>query len=124
MAGGLTIDNINGKVISSSPVATESQVIGVGQTWQDVTASRVAGTTYTNSTGKPIYLVFYGNDIAGQALGLKFYVNGVLVSPSAGMGGAVGAAYYMSHTLIVPPNSTYSATWNTSANVGGWFELR
>ena len=28
--------------------------IGVGQTWQDVTASRVAGITYTNSTGKPI----------------------------------------------------------------------
>ena len=32
MAGSLTIDNINGKVISSSPVATESQVIGVGHT--------------------------------------------------------------------------------------------
>ena len=28
--------------------------VGVNQTWTDVTASRSAGTTYTNSTGKPI----------------------------------------------------------------------
>jgi hypothetical protein len=32
--------------------------LGVGQTWQDVTASRVSGTTYTNSTGKPIQVNF------------------------------------------------------------------
>ena len=28
--------------------------IGVGQTWQDVTASRTRNVTYTNTTGKPI----------------------------------------------------------------------
>ena len=33
------------------------QVIGVGQTWQDVTASRALGVTYTNTTGKPIHVI-------------------------------------------------------------------
>jgi len=32
------------------------KMFGVGQTVQDVTASRVLGTTYTNSTGKPILI--------------------------------------------------------------------
>ena len=31
--------------------------LGVGQTWQDLTASRAAGVTYTNSTGKPIVVM-------------------------------------------------------------------
>lgn len=31
--------------------------IGVGQTWQNVTASRAFGVTYTNTTGKPIVLM-------------------------------------------------------------------
>ena len=31
--------------------------LGVGQTWQDVTASRAAGVTYTNTTGKPIMVI-------------------------------------------------------------------
>ena len=42
----------NGTVWASSAPTT----IGVGQTWQDVTASRAAGVTYTNSTGKPIQI--------------------------------------------------------------------
>ena len=32
--------------------------LGVGQTWTNVLASRSAGVTYTNSTGKPIVVMF------------------------------------------------------------------
>ncbi len=68
--------------------------IGVGQTWQDVTASRVAGTTYTNSTGRPIYInikirpaaattvatLNIGGVIASQQLANSSYVNNVHLS--------------------------------------------
>ena len=33
-----------------------SSVLGVGQTWKDVTSSRSSGVTYTNTTGKPIQI--------------------------------------------------------------------
>lgn len=33
---------------------SDNNSIGVNQTWQDVTASRTIGVTYTNTTGKPI----------------------------------------------------------------------
>lgn len=105
MAGSLTIDNINGKVISSSPVATESQVIGVGQTWQDVTGSRVSGTTYTNSTGKPIMVIL---TFAGGSANLT--INGIQT-------GAIG---YL-QCAIIPNGSTYSSN---GATVSKWLELR
>ena len=37
-----------------------SEMLGVGQTWQDVTSTRSVGTTYTNTTGKPIQVSVYG----------------------------------------------------------------
>jgi len=38
--------------------------IGYSQTWQDVTASRAAGTTYTNTTGRPITAIITVNNNA------------------------------------------------------------
>lgn len=53
-----TAAGTSGQVLTSAGTGTptwQSPVsLGVGQTWQSVT--RVAGTTYTNSTGKPIFL--------------------------------------------------------------------
>ena len=37
-----------GKVLKDTLDTTTSSTFGVGQTWQNMTASRVAGTTYTN----------------------------------------------------------------------------
>lgn len=34
--------------------AIDTQTVGVGQTWQDVTGTRGSGTSYQNMTGKPI----------------------------------------------------------------------
>ena len=34
--------------------------LGIGQTWQNVTASRAVGTNYTNSTGNPIMVAMTG----------------------------------------------------------------
>ena len=111
MAGSLTIDNINGKVISSSPVATESQVIGVGQTWQDVTASRVIGVTYTNATGKPIEVVVIDGAINGSVT-----INGIAVPISSGNGTAYGTL-----SFTIPNNNMYKLTANSILK---WLELR
>lgn len=47
-----------GKVLKDSldTKQNSSNSLGVGQTWQDVTSSRVSGITYTNTTGRPIQI--------------------------------------------------------------------
>lgn len=44
-----------------------SEMLGVGQTWQDVTLSRSVGPTYTNTTGKPIQVSIYGTMVGANA---------------------------------------------------------
>ena len=60
-----------------SIATTMQQGLGVGQTWQDVTASRSSGVTYTNSTGKPIFVRVI--NIVGNNEWLVGFVNGMVV---------------------------------------------
>jgi len=94
--------------------------IGVGQTWTDVTSSRTTGTTYTNSTGLPIFVSVFIADAPNQASTLVFTVDGSTVFPT--MNGPIG--YRGQFSLIVPNGSTYAISWNANANFGGWWELR
>ena len=94
--------------------------IGVGQTWQDLSGSRVGNTTYTNSTGKPIFVaVALQASTAGATIqitvgGITFYGNA---------GGQIGNASFAS--FIVPDGVTYLAKMNTgSSGVLTWAELR
>ena len=48
-----------GKVLKDTLDMTVSSSFGVGQTWQDRTSSRVSGTTYTNSTNRPLEVYIY-----------------------------------------------------------------
>ena len=86
--------------------------IGVGQTWQDVAASRVAGTTYTNSTGKPICLV-----VSTATGNLDILINGTIVSDAFCNVPNVGVASF----CIVPAGATYSCSL---ASPYKWSELR
>jgi hypothetical protein len=85
--------------------------VGIGQTWQDVLASRASGVTYTNTTGKPIMVNVTENTNTTSYL----YVDGVLVSYHFG----TGADLTMS--AIVPNGSNYSVT---AGGLIGWAELR
>lgn len=102
-----------------TPANLRSSVLGLGQTWQDVTASRVLGTVYTNSTGKPIqvtvYQTAYDNSTEGQ-----FFVGAVVVSRVFFVGGS-GASAKMMHSVIVPAGATYKVTGQAIIN---WCELR
>ena len=91
--------------------------IGVGQTWQDLTASRVLGTTYTNSTGKPIQLAI---DIAvpgGAISTLTIGANTFFYRGATGTG--------VSHTieLIVQNGVTYNLS-SSNTILNKWSELR
>ena len=120
MAGSLIVDTLNGKAVSGSPVALESQVFGVGQTWQDVTASRALGTIYTNTTGKPIMV--------------SVRINTTSVASIRTTGGTIMAQEYngintstiaVSLVAIVPPSSTYYAQSDSGTNtLIYWAELR
>jgi hypothetical protein len=86
--------------------------VGTGQTWQ--TFSRTGGVTYTNTTGKPIFVAAQpvGNNTAGG--GTTFYVDGVIVGQGIGYAGAIGMAQGFGLSAIVPNGSTYSFTVNTA----------
>jgi hypothetical protein len=85
--------------------------IGIGQTWQ--TFTRVGGTTYTNSTGKPIFLSIQttGNNTGGG--GTNLTIDGVVVAIGQGYAGGIGMAQGFGLSAIVPNGSTYSLTNTT-----------
>lgn len=88
--------------------------IGDGQTWQSFTvgSTRVSGTTYTNTTGKPIGVAI----IAQVSVALSMTIDGVSLT-----GNATNSGTNRSWTLyIVPPNQTYV----TSGTLLNWYELR
>ena len=86
--------------------------LGYGQTWQELTASRGAGTTYYNTTGKPIMVSIYETANSPQTI----TVNGVIVARGQ---------YYTSSAVsgqlstIVPPSASYVVS-----NMSNWAELR
>jgi hypothetical protein len=87
--------------------------LGYGQTWQTVTGSRVDGTTYYNTTGKPIDVGIFSTGASATTL----TVGGVIASSSQ------GTTYAESNlSAIVPPGASY-----VSSGVSGtvvWAELR
>lgn len=93
---------------------TDAAQIGVGQTWQDVSASRAASTTYTNSTSRPIQV----------AIGLNTTGPGTRVLTISGLGipktlpNATDAS--VSFEAIIPIGATYSF----SGSFSYWYELR
>lgn len=97
-AGGLVLAGMNS--------------LGYGQTWQNVTGSRSVGTTYYNTTGKPILVFISGNSTAFSAMtvaGVSF--------PFTTNTSDVGAG-----TFLIPAGSSYVVS-NMSI-VTNWNELR
>lgn len=90
-------------------------VLGMGQTWQDLTASRALSTTYTNSTGRTIAAIVTstmttsGTQIAS--------VNGAVIAQQSAAASEVGCI-----TFIIPPGAQYA--FGSSAALSTWFELR
>ena len=96
--------------------------IAVNQTWQSVVGSRSAGTTYYNTTGKPIYVSITGSATSAAATFVAT-LNG-----STQVWGSIGSNTLnsdLSVQFIVTPGGDYLlGTRNGSSTVGAWYELR
>lgn len=93
---------------------SESVAIGTGQTWQDVTASRVSGTTYTNSTGKPIMVTI--STTQGTNPIQTLISEGLIV-----FGGITTASNSAIQGCAIIRNG---ATYLYSGTIARWLELR
>ena len=85
-------------------------------------ASRSLGTTYTNSTGKPIFVSIY---CAGQPNHCEWEL--IVDSVSLGHQGVVSVAsagMRATMSAIVPNGSTYRAVNINNATLTSWAELR
>jgi hypothetical protein len=121
LSGNLVAPSTSGNVLTSNGTtwtsATPAGGIGISQTWQDVTGSRSIGTTYTNSTGKPIMV-------------LASIILSVFQSPSINLNGLGNMQMYYSEnspqgapiSFIVPNGNTYALT--VAGSLIKWLELR
>ncbi len=102
----LTSTSTTQAVTAAQAKFLNDQAFGVGQTWQDVKANRVTGTTYANTTGKPILVVVntYDGTSIVDSVTLRYKGNDTEGDWS----------------FIVPSGSTYSVT----GNIRSWAELR
>jgi hypothetical protein len=107
---GLTFDNGSTQNVGG---------IGISQTWQNLTSSRAAFTTYTNSTGKPILVqVTTINGSAGVTSATQLFVDSILVAYTGEQANRRSWA-----GGIVPNGSTYYVSLSANG-VEGWAELR
>lgn len=116
---------VAGTNTATLPVATGelSMLGGSGQTYQDVTASRVGGTTYTNSTGKPILVIITVNQSAAFVLNYSITVSSVVLAAVNVLTPAQSTTAVIPTTFIVPNGSTYLLTI-TTGTLNKWVELR
>lgn len=122
-AGATTQDilsvNASGQVDFPQGLSTQYMPLGVGQTWQNVTASRAYGTTYTNSTGRPILVALSVTPAGAGSQNVTCFVSGVNIMTIATTNGSAAG----NGTFIVPAGATYSLT-ATNSTLVNWSELR
>ena len=87
-----------------------------------VTGSRSLGGTYTNTTGKPMFVQVTGGeaDPSNNTSVINFIVNGNVVGTSGYIDTNGGGVSYVSG--MVPPGATYQANNVNSATLAEWVE--
>ena len=97
----LTSTAVDQALTAAQGKVLNDQAFGVGQSKQDVTASRAVNTTYTNSTGKPIIVNIAWSYTGGGTNYANFLVNGTSVAAGVILSGD-------GVSVVVPNGSTYS----------------
>ena len=97
-----------------------SAALGWGQSWTDVTSSRVANTTYTNSTGSPIIVNVRATGY-NTTTTVSCTINSNIIIPFASDNS--GAYPNTVGSIVVPNGATYSITVTNGA-LDFWSELR
>ena len=108
-ASGIPVELAPSGIAKSVTDSFETARFELGQTWQDVTASRSAGVTYTNNTGKAIEVLI---NIVGS--NTTFSIDNLTTDSVA------SNSNYATVTATIPVGSTY----RISSGIQKWFELR
>lgn len=106
-----TVEVLCGDFLSEAAVGTR------GQTWQDVSGSRVVATNYTNTTGRPIMVSVTKFTSGSTQATVTLSVDGVVASSGYHSGQARATL-----CAIVPPGGVYRVDGGESTN--NWAELR
>lgn len=100
-----------------SDLVEANKGLGIDQSWQDVTSQRRFGETYTNTTGKPIYIQVNINNAASVMFWVE--INNIKIEHNED--------YRCVMNYIIPPNATYkvySQNGATNYVYTKWYELR
>jgi hypothetical protein len=123
---GLTVtSNINAgaSIVFSDTTTLSTAPIGSSvQSWQSFSSSqRVQGSTYTNTTGRPIQVAIYGVQAATNTV--TFFINGVAMGAVYVAGGGTGyPSGWLIANHIIPNNANYKLGTGQQSIV--WWELR
>ena len=113
--GGIDIPNASA---GNNPVAYQQSIGGTAQSYVDQTSNRALGTTYTNNTGRPLFVVVNINIDATQSEGAVGYINGNQVAEFSNPN---TSPLSVTISLIVPPGNTYEFTVS-SGGLNTWHE--
>lgn len=115
------LDGTNGVVFPDGTTQSTAAVsLGVNESWQNMTSTRSLNTTYTNSSGKPIFVSAVSNCNNAGTPTFSFYVNGNIVASST-FPTSLGSATMGG---IVPNGATYQVTATGGPTLSSWWELR
>lgn len=114
------IDAVNAALALKANTA-DLKELGVNQTIQTFTVGtqRIAGTTYTNSSGKPIEIYISGSS-GGGGWNISLTINGIqalIIGVTSNQGEG------MCFSSIIPNGSTY-VVGSSGAVISSWKELR
>jgi hypothetical protein len=115
MAGGVWQSWV--EFVHAGNIDAQAKAIGVGQTWQNVKASRAAGTSYQNTTGKPIMVaISVSNNTAALVQ--------VSVDNATWVDVGTTASANSNNQFIVPDDYYYRLQSTGSPTIDKWAELR
>lgn len=114
----LQFDSTLDKWVMQNPANGIIAQLGVGQTWQNVTASRAFNTNYTNNTGRTIEVSVICTSEAGVRT-LEPLVDGVSLGQSYD-----SSSGRITRTFIVPKGATYRVNLSGPSTLHYWVELR
>jgi hypothetical protein len=111
--------------VANATTATEAVSLGqslAGATMNNVLSSRVIGTTYTNSSARPMVVYIGGTSAAaGDYLnaqttiaGTNYYIYSL---------NATGAQQVLATSFIIPPSGNYIVGASSGVTMVTWFEL-
>lgn len=119
----------SGNAATATTATNASNILGAtAQTWTNVTSSRSAGTTYTNSTSKPISLrieAYKNNTSYPDSIYVTISINGGSNIPLIRNWVRFDATGYAIGEIIIPIGATYNFTiQNANNSVSSVWELR